>query len=69
MKIDFVLSDFLCQNVQTTVGGGAVRVKSERPNFLHPYLPNGGGGVSGGLDNVQSLVIFFMASLTQTRLF
>ena len=24
-----------------------------------PYLPNGGRGVSGGLDNVQSLVVFF----------
>ena len=57
-EMDFVISNFLCQNVQTTVGGGGVRAKSERPNFLRPYLPNGGGG-SRGLDNVQSLVVFF----------
>ena len=43
-EIDFVFSNFLCQNVQTTVGGGGVRAKSERPNFLRPYLPNGGRG-------------------------
>ena len=49
----------MCQNVQTTVGGGGVRAKSERPNFLRPYLPNGGGG-SGVLDNVQNLVGFFL---------
>ena len=59
-EIDFVFSNFLCQNVQTTVGGGGgVRAKSERPNFLRPSLPNGGKGVSGGLDNVKSLVVFF----------
>ena len=25
-------------------GGGGVQTKSERPNFLCPYLPVGGGG-------------------------
>ena len=40
-EIYFVISIFLCQNVQTTVwGGGGVRAKSERPNFLLPYLGN-----------------------------
>ena len=32
-EIDSVVSNFLCQNVQTTVGGG-VRAKSERPHFF-----------------------------------
>ena len=47
-------------------GEGAVQAKSERPNFLHPYLPNG-GGVIGSLDNVQNLVvfIFLMAPLSK----
>ena len=61
-----LISNFLCQNVQTSLEGGGVQAKSERPNFLRPYLPNGGGGVSGVLDNVQNLVVFFlMAPLTQ----
>ena len=42
-EIDFVISNFVCQNVQTTVGGGGFQTKSERPNFLCPYLPNGEG--------------------------
>ena len=45
-------------------GRGGVRAKSERPHFLRPYLPNG-GGVSGGLDNVQSLV--FLAAMSSSR--
>ena len=44
--------------------GRGVRTKSERPNFLRPYLPNG-GGVSGVLDNVQNLVVFFYGSPEQ----
>ena len=57
----------MSQNVQTTVGGG-VRAKSERPNFLRPYLPKGGGD-SGVLDNVQNLVgFFFIAPLEKFKL-
>ena len=40
------------------VGWEGVLTKSERPNFLRPYLPNG-GGVGGVLENVQNLVVFF----------
>ena len=45
----------MCQNVQTTIGGG----KSERPNFLHPYLPNGGGGGGGGVWEISKFFFFF----------
>ena len=38
-EIDFGISIFLCQNVQTKEGGGQVRTKSEHPNFLHQYQP------------------------------
>ena len=42
-EIDCVLSNFLFQNVQTSVGGGGVITKSERPNLLRPYQPEGAG--------------------------
>ena len=56
-EINFVMSNFLCRER----GGGWS--KSERPNFLCPYLP-GGEGI-GGLYNVQSIVVFLVAPLRQ----
>ena len=38
--IDSVLSNFVCQNVQTTVEG-VVGPMSEHPKFLRPYQPGG----------------------------
>ena len=42
------------------VGGGGVRAKSERPNFLRPYLPNGSFGQCPRFGS-----FFFMAPLTK----
>ena len=53
---------YMLQNILTAISHTyqrGFRAKFERSNFLRPYLPNGGVGVSGGLDNVQSLVVFF----------
>ena len=62
LLFDILLTNFFCPNVQTAVGGGGgVRSKSERPNFLRPYLPRGGGG-QGTLPHVQSFVVFFEGS-------
>ena len=57
-EIDFVLSNFLCQNVKTKVRGRGGQTKSERPDFLCTYQP-GGSGVIGVLDNLQNVVDFF----------
>ena len=38
-EIGFVLPNFLCLNVQTSVGREGVRTKFERPNFLRLYHP------------------------------
>ena len=59
-EIGFIISNFLCQNVQTTLGG-EVWTKSEHPNFLRPYLPRGGGHRSFG----QCPKFFFMAFLSR----
>ena len=37
---DFVLSNFQCQNAQTSVGGEGVQANSEHQNFLRPYHPH-----------------------------
>ena len=50
----------MCQNIQTTVGGGEVRAKSEHPNFLCPYLPNGGGGGQQMFGQCPKFGIFFL---------
>ena len=58
-EIDFVISNFVCQNVQTTVGvGGGPNSElslSVQTFWVHTCLM--GGGISGGLDNVQSFVL------------
>ena len=50
---------------EPSVGGG-VRAKSERPNFLRPYLPNGWGGQrSFGQCPKFGMFYFLMAPLTR----
>ena len=58
-EIDFVCSNFLCQNVQTSIGGGGVQTHSERPNFSRPNHSRGGGFIRAS-NNVQSFLIFFL---------
>ena len=59
-EIGFIISNFLCQNVQTTLGGRSEPSLSIQIFCVHTCL---GEGVIGVLDNVQSF--FFMASLSR----
>ena len=57
-EIEFLISNFLCQNVQTTVGGGESEPSLSIQTFcVHTCLMGGGG--QQRFDNVQRLVLFF----------
>ena len=58
LLIDFLLTNFFCPNVQTTVGGGGGSdpILSVQTFCVHTSL---GGGGQGILPHVQNFVVFF----------